>query len=591
MPERKLPRNHRKQESNIQMEAVHETIARPPRNFVPEELEVNSWADVKPYFEDLMQRPLKNEEDVRQWLSDRSEVSSVVGEEFRWRYVRQTCDTDNKAYKEAFEVFVSELQPELMQVSNALDKKLTESGLLDHLDPQRFKVFLRQLKNNLELYRDENVNLFTELELQSKEYDAMISRMTIDWHGTELTLPQAGKKLQEPDRKVREAAFVRINERRHRDREEIHAILDALLEKRHLVAINAGFDNYRDYKMQELGRFDYTVEDCFAFHDAIAHEVVPLVEKLFRRRKARLGLAELRPFDLDVDVSGQSPLNPFSGSEQLIGKSAHCLSEVDPYFAECLRIMQAMGHLDLESRKGKAPGGYNMSMPEIGVPFIFMNAAGTANDVRTMVHEMGHAVHSFLTRNLEFDFDKEFTSEVAELASMSMELFTLDSQRVFYTTAEEHQRAVHEQLEHILVILPWTAIIDKFQHWLYTHPGHTWEEREAEWVAIHKQFTPDIVDWSGYEPYRNILWQKQLHIFDVPFYYIEYGIAQLGALGMWLNFQRDSRRAIQNYKSALKLGYTRTIPEIYAEAGVPFNFSREYVKKLAHLVAERLHLE
>lgn len=400
MPERKLPRNHRKQESNIQMEAVHETIARPPRNFVPEELEVNSWADVKPYFEDLMQRPLKNEEDVRQWLSDRSEVSSVVGEEFRWRYVRQTCDTDNKAYKEAFEVFVSELQPELMQVSNALDKKLTESGLLDHLDPQRFKVFLRQLKNNLELYRDENVNLFTELELQAKEYDAMISRMTIDWHGTELTLPQAGKKLQEPDRKVREAAFVRINERRHRDREEIHAILDALLEKRHLVAINAGFENYRDYKMRELGRFDYTVEDCFAFHDAIAHEVVPLVEKLFRRRKARLGLAELRPFDLDVDVSGQSPLNPFSGSEQLIGKSAHCLSEVDPYFAECLRIMQAMGHLDLESRKGKAPGGYNMSMPEIGVPFIFMNAAGTANDVRTMVHEMGHAVHSFLTRNL-----------------------------------------------------------------------------------------------------------------------------------------------------------------------------------------------
>lgn len=573
------------------MEVIHETITRPPRKFVPEELEVDGWAAIQPYFEDLLQRKLTDEAALRQWLADRSELGSIVGEEFRWRYVRQTCDTENKEYQEAFEQFVSEVQPELMQMGNALDKKLSACALIDKLDPHRFKVFLRQLKNNLELFREENVPLYTELELQAKEYDAIISRMTIDWHGVELTLPQAGKKLQEPDRSIREAAFTRVNERRMQDRDEIHTILDALLKKRHLVAQQAGFDNYRDYKMRELGRFDYTVEDCFTFHDAIAAEVVPLVEKLYRKRKSRLSLEQLRPFDLDVDVSGQPPLNPFKDSEQLIGKSAHCLSEVDPYFAECLRIMQAMGHLDLESRKGKAPGGYNMSMPEIGVPFIFMNAAGTANDVRTMVHEMGHAVHSFLTRNLDFDFDKEFTSEVAELASMSMELFTLESQRVFYKTDEEHQRALHEQLEHILIILPWTAVIDKFQHWLYTHPGHTWEEREAEWVAIHKQFSPDIVDWSGYEPYRKIMWQKQLHIFDVPFYYIEYGIAQLGALGMWLNFQRDPRRAIHNYKSALSLGYTRTIPEIYAEAGVPFNFSKEYVKNLAHMVAEKLHLE
>jgi oligoendopeptidase F len=573
------------------MEVIHETITRPPRKFVPEELEVDGWAAIQPYFEDLLQRKLTDEAALRQWLADRSELGSIVGEEFRWRYVRQTCDTENTEYQEAFEQFVSDVQPELMQMGNALDKKLSACALIDKLDSHRFKVFLRQLKNNLELFREENVPLYTELELQAKEYDAIISRMTIDWHGEELTLPQASKKLQEPDRNIREAAFTRVNERRMRDRDEIHTILDALLKKRHLVAQQAGFDNYRDYKMREMGRFDYTVEDCFAFHDAIAAEVVPLVEKLYRKRKSRLSLDQLRPFDLDVDVSGQPPLNPFKDSEQLIGKSAHCLSEVDPYFAECLRIMQAMGHLDLESRKGKAPGGYNMSMPEVGVPFIFMNAAGTANDVRTMVHEMGHAVHSFLTRSLDYDFDKEFTSEVAELASMSMELFTLESQRVFYKTDEEHQRALHEQLEHILIILPWTAVIDKFQHWLYTHPGHTWEEREAEWVAIHKQFSPDIVDWSGYEPYRKIMWQKQLHIFDVPFYYIEYGIAQLGALGMWLNFQRDPRRAIHNYKSALSLGYTRTIPEIYAEAGVPFNFSKDYVKNLAHMVAEKLHLD
>jgi oligoendopeptidase F len=356
---------------------------------------------------------------------------------------------------------------------------------------------------------------------------------------------------------------------------------------RHQIALNAGFTNYRDYKLAELGRFDYGVKECEQFHDSIRETVVPLLNGLHKQRKAKLHVDPLRPYDTDVDPSGKPALNPYQTEEEFIEKSIACLNSVDHFFADCVSIMHNMNYLDLSSRKGKAPGGYNMEMPEIGVPFIFMNGAGTQRDVETMVHEAGHAVHSFLVRDLEYNFDQDITSEIAELASMSMELMTHDGLQEFYSE-EDMQRAIQAHLQGIITALPWIALIDKFQHWIYTNPNHTAEERENTWNAFYTEFSSSVVDWSGYEQFRNIFWQKQLHLFEVPFYYIEYGIAQLGAIAVFRNYKNDPKTAIQNYKNALRLGYTRPLPELYKTAGVQFNFSRAYVQELMDFISSEL---
>jgi oligoendopeptidase F len=389
--------------------------------------------------------------------------------------------------------------------------------------------------------------------------------------------------LQNEDRSLRKIIYEKISNRRLQDRAQLNQLYSELLQLRHKIALNAGFENFRDYMFAELGRFDYDVNACEQFHEAIKTEVIPLVKQLHRKRREQLNTAQLFPYDLEVDPKNQPSLKPFSGQEELVSKSVSCLNTADAFFAECIAVMNNMGYLDLNSRKGKAPGGYNMTMPEIGVPFIFMNAAGTQRDVETMVHEAGHAVHSFLMRELPYNFDQEIPSECAELASMSMELMTFEGLDAFYNK-EDKARAIQTHLEGIITMLPWIALIDKFQHWIYTHPQHTIEERENKWLEFHIELTSGEIDWEGYEDFRKTMWHKQLHIFEVPFYYIEYGIAQLGAIAVWRNFKKDKQQAIQHYKEALALGYTRPIPEMYKKAGVDFNFSAAYVSELMQFV-------
>jgi oligoendopeptidase F len=250
--------------------------------------------------------------------------------------------------------------------------------------------------------------------------------------------------------------------------------------------------------------------------------------------------------------------------------------------------MKEMGHLDLDSRIGKAPGGFNYPLYEIGVPFIYMNAAGTLRDLVTMVHEGGHAIHSFLTRDLELTEFKSVPSEVAELASMGMELISMDFWDEFFTNEDDLKRAQKEQLEKVISTLPWVAAIDKFQHWIYENPNHTEKERYDKWKEIMNTFGSAVVDWSGFEDVRSNLWQKQLHLFEVPFYYIEYGMAQLGAIALWRNYKQNPEKTIKQYKEALKLGYTKSIGEIYKTAGIEFNFTRNYVRELMHFVSDEL---
>jgi oligoendopeptidase F len=389
---------------------------------------------------------------------------------------------------------------------------------------------------------------------------------------------------------VREEAWRAIWERRYQDHQKLDELMTDLITLRHQVAQNAGFANFRDYSFAALGRFDYTPADCFNFHESVAEAVVPLLNELAVARKQALNLNELRPWDNKVDTEGRPALEPFQTGEELLEKSVQCFDKLDGsgQLAGFLRTMRAMHHLDLESRKGKAPGGYNYPLEEIGVPFIFMNATSSLRDLVTMVHEGGHAIHSFLTRKLPLQAFRNPPMEVAELASMAMELLSMDHWDVFFKNPEDLRRARLQHLESVIETLPWIATIDKFQHWLYKHPTHTLEEREQNWLRIYDEFTDTVTDWSGFENYKANIWQRQLHLYEVPFYYIEYGIAQLGAIGVWRNYRRDPVAGLQGYIDALSLGYQATIPEIYAAANVPFDFSKEHISELMAFVSDEI---
>lgn len=558
---------------------MEQTIQRKKRNFIPETLKVEDWKDVSSYYTELSERTIGNKEDLLRWMADRSELDAIVDDEYRWRYIHQTCDTENEVYKSAYERFIQDIMPNWMNTSNTLNKKIAAAPFIEALDKSRFFVYLRNLQAQLALFREENIPLSQQIQLLSQEYGSTIGAMTIEHEGKEYTLPQAAVFMQRQDRNTRKTIFEKTNQRRLQDKEKLDTLFDELLKIRHQMALNAGFENFRDFMFAELGRFDYDVAACEQFHHAIKTEVIPLVNEIYTKRKNELSVDALFPYDLDVDTLNRPALQPFQTQQELIEKSIVCLQSVAPYFADCISTMDKMKYLDLESRKGKAPGGYNMTLPEMGVPFIFMNAAGTHRDLETMVHEAGHAVHSFLMRTLPYNFDQEIPSEVAELASMSMELMTFDGLHAFYNDADK-KRAIETHLEGIITMLPWIALVDKFQHWIYTNPTHTAAERDAKWLALHQSLSNDIVDWDGYEHFRKSLWQKQLHIFEVPFYYIEYGIAQLGAIAVWRNYKQDKNNAIAAYKNALQLGYTKPIPDIYKNAGIEFNFSKEYVKEL-----------
>lgn len=571
------------------MKEAVESLKRPARKFLPEDFVLSSWGKLKPYFDDLSNRAIHTRADLKKWFADRSELESVISEDLAWRYIRMTCYTDNQEYLKSYQEFIQKIQPEIAPVADQLNRKVAESQLLDELaNEEGYNILVRNLKKEIEIFREANVPLFTEINTETQKYAQLSGAMTVEVDGKTLTLQQASVFLMSPDRTKREEVYRKINERRLRDKDELDALFSKLIQLRHRVALNAGFKNFRDYMFKALGRFDYTPQDCFNFHDAIEHEVVPLLNDFARERKNSLGVESLRPWDKAVDPQGREALKPFSSGKELAEKTIRVFTNLDTYLGQCLSIMQSMGHLDLESRIGKAPGGYNYPLAEVGVPFIFMNATSTLRDMVTIMHEGGHAIHNFLTRDLELNDFKSTPSEVAELASMSMELISMDHWDIFFTDPADLHRAKREHLEDLIETLPWVATIDKFQHWLYENPEHTPEERKQKWNAIFDQFTDTVTDWSGLQEAKDYLWQKQLHLYEVPFYYIEYGMAQLGAVAVWRNFRKDPQQGLQGYQNALKLGYLRTIPEIYEAANIKFDFSRSYIHELISFVRKEL---
>jgi len=559
-------------------------IKKLPRKFLPEDFAVTNWEAMEPYFQELLDRPINSKKDLENWLKDSSELEAVLSENACWRQIRMTCDTENKSLEEAFVFFVTQIQPKIQPYADKLNRKLIDSPYTSELDQEKYFTYLRNVRKSIDLFRDENIPLLSELSVLAQQFGVINGKMTVEVEGKEYTLQQAAKFLENHDRNLRESVYRKINERRLQDKETLNTLYSQLVEKRQQVAKNAGFANYRDYKFKELGRFDYTKEDCYQFHDAVKQHILPLVEQIYEKKKKKLGIDKLRPWDLEAEPEGINPLRPFKTGNELLEKSITVFEKVRPFFADCLRKMNAMNRFDLESRKGKAPGGYNCPLAETGAPFIFMNAAGQMHDVTTMVHEGGHAVHSFVTHPLELSSFKEYPMEIAEVASMAMELFSMDYWDVFFQNKEELSRAKEHQLERVITIFPWIATIDKFQHWVYENPGHTVEQRGEKWLQILKEFSSVNIDFEGLENYRTFSWQRQLHLFEVPFYYIEYGIAQLGAIGLWHQFRNNKEAALDNYIRSLSLGGTKTLPQLYKEAGLEFNFSSVYIKRLMDFV-------
>ena len=566
---------------------VVEKINRPKRIFLPEDFKVSDWNSLKPFFENLLSRELVDVKLLRKWLSDRGELESVISEDMGWRYIKMTCYTDNEEYTKSYQDFVENIQPQIAPLVDQLNRKLATSPFLTQLeDEPGFKILIRNLKKDIELFREENIPLFTQINTDTQKYAQISGAMMVEINGKELTLQQASVILQSTDRAKREEAYRKLAERRLKDKTELDDLFSKLIDLRHQVSKNAGFTNFRDYMFKSYGRFDYTPKDCFDFHDAIASEVVPILNELSKERKEKLKVSALRPWDKAVDPEGRDPLKAFENGNDLTEKSIESFHRLDPFLGQCLAIMKSMGHLDLESRKGKAPGGYNYPLAEIGVPFIFMNATSTMRDMTTIMHEGGHAVHNFLTKDLPLSDFKSPPMEVAELASMSMELISMDTWDIFFPNSEDLKRAKREQLEDIIETLPWVATIDQFQHWIYENPAHSQADRKKNWNSVFARYADPITDWIGLEEGRDYAWQKQLHLYEVPFYYIEYGMAQLGAIALWRNYKLDKQRGLEGYMKALKLGNLTTIPEIYKAANIKFDFSREYIKELMDFVKE-----
>ena len=552
------------------------------------EIPVQSWEDVSALFEELVNRPLNSLAELESWLKERSALDAFLQEDLGWRYIHHTCDTANAEKHQLLNFFIQEIEPHLAKFADLLNRKMLSNPFLAEITETGFSVYLRNVQKEVELFREENIPLLIEVQTLSNEYGQLSGAMTVELDGKTVTFQQAAVELKSSDRTKRREVYLKINERRLQSSEELNTLFDKLLQLRNQVSVKADYSNYRDYMFDALGRFDYTPKHCFDFHESVAQHIVPIISSFEKERKDLLGYDQLMPWDLEVDPLLQAPLEPYKNSDELIEKTIEVFKRIRPDFGEVIRLMKEKGHLDLDSRIGKAPGGYNYPLYQSSLPFIFMNSAGTMRDMVTMMHEGGHAVHSWLSKDLNLTAYKSTPSEIAEVASMAMELISMEHWDVFFEDESTLRRARKYQLEKILSILPWIATVDAFQHWLYLHPEHSQEERKSEWIKLFRKFSGDVIDRSETASYEPFGWHRQLHIFEVPFYYIEYGIAQLASIGIWKNYKANPEKTLLQYEAALTAGYTFTLPELYEMAGIRFDFSSDYIQELAAFVKDEL---
>jgi oligoendopeptidase F len=578
-------------------------------SFLPAGFDGSSWPQIEPLVKELQARPVGGPADLERWLLDRSDLEAACSEARANLYIATSCDTEDKAVEAAYTRYLDEVSPRLEVAGFELDKRQTGLHKQFPLDKKRYEVLERSKRASVELFREENVPIQTELAKLSQEHGKITGAQTVVFDGQERTLPQMAQYLLRPDRAVREGAWRAVADRRLKDRAPMDDLLDRMIQRRDKMAKNAGCSTgYVEYAFKSMQRFDYTPADCRAFWSAVEKHVVPLVHRLDAERAATLALkgpGELRPWDLSVDPKGRMGLKPFDGGRELMRKTQAVMDALDPRLAKMTARLGSADDgdrgpnakalvtecLDLDSRKGKRPGGYQYVRDLSRKPFIFMNAAGLHKDVMTMVHEAGHAFHSMLAENEPLVEYRHSPIEFAEVASMSMEHLTMAHWAVpggFYHREEDVKRARREHLEDSITILAWIATIDAFQHWMYANPKHTHLQRDTQWLELDQRFG-HAVNWTGIESTRQSQWQRQGHLYSHPMYYIEYGIAQLGALGLWLKGKKEGERsAVDAYVKALTMGGSRPLPELFTAAGLKFDFGEGPVAGVVEAVETEL---
>ncbi len=555
------------------------------------EVDATIWENIEPYTSDLLQRELSCSGCLESLIADASELSEHVSEAGALLYIEMTCDTENEDKKVAFLNFVSQVSPKLSEFSDALNRRIVNHPSVEEL-PERYDLMLRAIRTDVEIFREENIPLgVRETELVT-ESQSITGAMTVDFNGEEMTFPQMGSFLESNDRSERESAWVAMSERRMQDHDRLSQIFDELIGIRHQMALNAGFESYTDFMFKARHRFDYTVEDCLEFHNSVESVCMPILREINQERSKGLGIGDLRPWDVNEktgsgpDIHGRSPLRPFKTVDEMVKGLSEMFSDISEDLGGMFERLVEMDTLDLDTRKGKAPGGYQYYLEKSRVPFIFMNAAGLQSDLETMIHEAGHAFHSLYCGHLELIGERDYPIEFAEVASMSMELLTQPWWSKFYD-AEEADRARRTHLEGVVFLLPWIATIDSFQHWIYANPSHTREERAQVWQSIRDRFGSEM-DWGDYTDFRGLSWQQQGHLFGAPFYYIEYGIAQLGSLQLWNTQMKDPQKALDDYANAMRLGNTRTLPDLFSAADIKLGFDESHFTSLMGDVEEAL---
>lgn len=555
----------------------------------PDQFANATWEEIAPGYERLAERPLEpgDTDAIERWLDDWNALDVALSEAASLANVAASCDTADPAKEEAYLRFASQIGPRRGEQIVRLANKLLDTG---YSRPD-LETTLRRFRTERDLFREESIPLEQELSELNARYNKLTGGMTVEWEGEEIPLPRLNPFMLDPDRDIRERAFRLQFQPYIAKREELADIFDAQLERRQQIAKNAGFANYRDYTFPAKHRYDYTPEDCATFHDAVEQTFVPAIARRLDVRRQQMGLEMLRPWDVGPDPLGRPALQPYDTIEELNGKAGQIFAKVDPVFGGYFETMRDENLLDLESRKGKRPGGFCTSFPYRKRPFIFMNASGVGSDVRTLLHESGHAFHGFEASALPFVYQRQYGSEMAEVASMSMELLAapyLRAEDGGYYNAEDYKRARTEHLDGILSIFAWVATVDAFQQWLYTDPAaQDRDARDEKWLQTWARFDPGL-DWSGLEAERTARWHKQLHIFLYPFYYIEYAIAQLGALQVWRNALQDQEKAVADYRAALALGGSRPLPELFGRAGARLIFDREGMAELVSLIEGQL---
>ena len=551
--------------------------------FITEDFDASQWVNIEPYANDLLSRELNCSGCLETLIKDGSTLAEHVSEAGTLLSIAMTCDTESEVKRRAYLDFIENVQPKLSEFADAFNHRLAGHPALDELPP-RHDLMIKRILTDIAIFREENIPLQVEEAKLETEHSTITGAMTVEFDGEERTFSQMALYFENTDRSIREAAWRTVVERMGQDSERLSGIYDELIRIRHQMALNAGFDDYRPYIFEAKHRYDYSIDDCLEFHDSIERVCVPMMHELQERRREALGVATLRPWDVGeksgggVDIHGRPPLAPFEDVERLISGCSNVFHGMSPELGGMFDMLRERNSLDLESRKGKAPGGYQANLEKTRIPFIFMNAAGTHDNLSTMLHEAGHAFHSCYSSNLELIGDRNPPIEFAEVASMSMELMSQPQWSEFYGD-EDARRAKLEDLEKIVCFLPWMATIDAFQHWVYANPGHTHEERSEHWLELRKRFGPRT-DWSGFNELKETSWQSQLHLFQVPFYYIEYGIAQLGAIQLWQHHRRDSKDGLARYARAMKLGNTKPLPELFEAAGLDLGFDEGHVASL-----------